>query len=30
LHAVSKTNAEILGDVIDGCRQKGLNLELFS
>jgi peptidoglycan-N-acetylmuramic acid deacetylase len=30
LHAVSKTNAEILGDVIDGCRQKGLNLALFS
>jgi len=30
LHAVSKTNAEILGDLIDGFRQKGLNLALFS
>lgn len=30
LHAVSKTNTEILGDVIDGFREKGLNLELFS
>jgi peptidoglycan-N-acetylmuramic acid deacetylase len=30
LHAVSKTNAEILGDVIDEFRQQGLNLALFS
>lgn len=29
LHAVSKTNAEILGDVIDGFRSQGLNLALF-
>jgi peptidoglycan-N-acetylmuramic acid deacetylase len=30
LHAVSKTNTEILGDVIDACRNQGLNLALFS
>lgn len=30
LHAVSKTNSEILGDLIDGFRNEGLNLALFS
>ena len=29
LHAVSETNAAILGDLIDGIQQKGFNLELF-
>ena len=29
LHAVSETNATILGDAIDGFRQKGYKLELF-
>ncbi len=29
LHAVSSTNATILGDVIDGFTAKGYNLELF-
>lgn len=29
LHAVSKTNAEILGDVIDSFREKGFELKLF-
>ncbi len=30
LHAVSETNASLLGDAIDGFRAKGYNLELFS
>lgn len=30
LHAVSKTNAEILGQAIDALRSQGYNLELFS
>lgn len=30
LHAVSKTNTEILGDVIDELRRQGYNLALFS
>ena len=30
LHAVSKTNTEILGNVIDELRRQGYNLELFS
>ena len=30
LHAVSETNAPLLGDAIDGFRAKGFNLELFS
>lgn len=29
LHAVSKTNAQILGDVIDGAREMGYTFELF-
>ncbi len=29
LHAVSKTNAEVLGQAIDGLRSKGYTLELF-
>ena len=29
LHAVSKTNAEILGDVIEEFRRQGYTLELF-
>lgn len=29
LHAVSTTNASLLGDAIDGFRAKGFNLELF-
>lgn len=30
LHAVSETNATLLGDAIDGFRAKGFKLELFS
>ena len=30
LHAVSETNATLLGDAIDGFRAKGFNIELFS
>ena len=30
LHAVSETNATLLGDAIDGFRAKGFNLELYS
>lgn len=30
LHAISKTNTDILGDVIDAFREQGYNLELFS
>ena len=30
LHAVSETNAALLGDAIDGFRAQGFNLELFS
>jgi len=29
LHAVSVTNATILGDAIDGFQEKGFKLELF-
>lgn len=29
LHAVSETNAKVLGDVIDGLRDKGYELKLF-
>ena len=29
LHAVSVTNATLLGDAIDGFREKGFNIELF-
>lgn len=30
LHAISETNATLLGDAIDGFKDKGFNLELFS
>lgn len=30
LHAVSKTNSEVLGEIIDGSRQMGYTFELFS